>query len=129
MLNHCIYEILIVTLAQPNEPTNLNVTETGSDYVTLTWTNPSDSGMPPFSMFVVEVVPTAGPLFEITCNAPVTNTDPSFTNTFRVDRLQPNTSYTVRVRTVSNRPTVGDILGTQSINITFMTVVKGKENM
>ena len=86
--------------------------------------------MPPFSMFVVEVVPTADPSSVITRNAPVTNTDPSFTNTFRVDRLQPNTSYTVRVRAVSNHPALlCDILGTQSSNITFMTMLQGKKNI
>ena len=78
-------------------------------------------------MFVVEVVPTADPSSVITRNVPVPNTDPSFTNTFRVDRLQPNTSYTVRVRAVSNHPAVGDILGTQSSNITFMTMLGGKD--
>ena len=128
LLNHCIYEILIVTLAQPNEPTNLNVTETGSDYVTLTWTNPSDSGMPPFSMFVVEVVPTADPSSVIIRNATVSNTDPSFTNTFRVDRLQPNTSYTVRVRAVSSHPAVGDINGTtENIATPIITMFGGKK--
>ena len=81
-------------------------------------------------MFVVEVVPTADPSSVITRNAPVTNTDPSFTNTFRVDRLQPNTSYTVRVRAVSNHPALlCDILGTQSSNITFMTMLQGKKNI
>ena len=80
--------------------------------------------MPPFSMFVVA---TADPLSVITRNAPVTNTDPSFTNTFRVDRLQPNTSYTVRVRAVSNHPAVGNILGTTESIITFMTMLGGKD--
>ena len=127
-MTNALLLLIFTTIVRPNEPTNLNVTETGSDYVTLTWTNPSDSGMPPFSMFVVEVVPTADPSSVMTRNAPVTNTDPSFTNTFRVDRLQPNTSYTVRVRAVSNHPAVGDILGTQSSNITFMTMLEGKKN-
>ena len=124
-MTNALLLLIFTTTVRPNEPTNLNVTETGSDYVTLTWTNPSDSGMPPFSTFVVEVVPTADPSSVITRSAPVTNTDPSFTNTFRVDRLQPNASYTVRVRAVSNHPTVGDINGTQSSNITFMTMLEG----
>ena len=125
--DQCIYRI---SIARPNEPTNLNATETGSDYVTLSWTNPSDSGIPPFSVFIVEVVPTADPSSVITRNASVTNnTDPSFVNIFRVERLQPNTSYTARVRAVSNHPAVGDIIGTQSSNITFMTMLGGKEDV
>ena len=122
--DQCIYRIF--SIAQPNEPTNLNTTETGSDYVTLSWTNPSESGIPPFSVFVVEVISTAEPLSVMTRNASVTNTDPSFVNIFRVERLQPNTSYTARVRAVSNHPAVGDIVGTQSSNITFMTMLGGK---
>ena len=115
-----------IYIARPNEPTDLNATETGSDYVTLSWTNPSDSGIPPFSVFVVEVLPTADPSSVMTRNAPANNTDPSFVNVFRVERLQPNTSYTARVRAVSNHPAVGDIVGTQSSNITFMTMLGGK---
>ena len=82
--------------------------------------------MPPFSVLIVEVVPTADPSSVMTSNASVNNTDPSFVNVFRVERLQPNTSYTARVRAVSNHPAVGDIVGTQSSNITFMTMLGGK---
>ena len=78
-------------------------------------------------MFVVEVVLTADPLSVMTRNASVTNTDPSFINVFRVERLQPNTSYTARVRSISNHPAVGGIFGTQSSNFTFLTMLGGKD--
>ena len=95
----------IPLIALPSEPTSLNVTAIGSDYADIRWTNPLSSGAA-LTRFIVELT---GPSSVTTRDVTSGNTNLSATNTFRVDRLQPNTSYSVRVRGVSTHPNVGDI--------------------
>ena len=111
---NCGYNI---TVAPPSEPTSLNVTDIGSDYADIRWINPSSSEAT-LTRFIVELT---GPSSMTTRNVTIGNTNLSATNTFRVDRLQPNTSYSVRVKAVSTHPTIGDILGTWSTVFTFIT--------
>ena len=111
----------------PTELRNLNVTDIGFNNVTLRWQNPSDSGTPPFSMFVVELVSMTPPSPDVNKTFTVTNTDPSFTSNFTVMGLKPNTSYTARVRAVSTSTTpLGDLSGPLSSEINFTTVLGGK---
>ena len=99
------------------------MTDVGSDYANIHWTNPS-SGDITLTRFIVELI---GPSSVTTRDVTTGNTNLSATNnTFRVDRLQPNTSYSVRVRSVSTHPTVGDILGTWSSNVLFVTMLGGE---
>ena len=93
------------------------MTTVGSDYADICWTNPSSSEAT-LTRFIVELI---GPSSVTTRDVTTGNTNLSATNTFRVDRLQPNTSYSVRVRAVSTHPTVGDILGTWSSVFTIIT--------
>ena len=105
-----------------SEPTSLNVTDIGSDYADIRWTNPSSSDAT-LTRFIVELT---SPSSMTTRDVTTGNTNLSATNTFRVDRLQPNTSYSVRVRSVSTHPTVGDILGTWSSSVLFVTMLGGE---
>ena len=109
----------------PTEPRNLNVTDIGFNMVVLRWQNPSDSGTPPFSMFVLQLVSMTPPSPDVNETFTVTNTDPFFTGNFTVMELKPNTSYTASVRAVSNS-TLGDLSGPLSSEITFTTVLGGK---
>ena len=111
--------------APPSEPTNLTAIDVGADNVTLNLTNPSFTGMPPFLFLKVEFALTGNSLIVFTQNVTVSNSDPLSTNTFTVDGLQPNTSYSVRVRAVSIHPAVEDILGTWSSAVTFITILGG----
>ena len=126
-INYCLLYLAIADLiaAPPSEPTNLTAIDVGADNVTLNLTNPSFTGMPPFLFLKVELALTGNLLVVITRNFPVNNSDPLSTNMFTVDRLQPNTSYSVRVRAVSIHPAVGDILGTWSSAVTFITILGG----
>ena len=71
--------------------------------------------MLPFSLFIAELTESS---LVITRIVPLlvtgSYTGPSFTNTFTVNELQPNTSYSVRVRAVPTHPVFGNILGTWS---------------
>ena len=120
MYNNCYNS----TVALPSEPTSLNVTAIGSDYADIRWTNPSSSDAT-LTRFILELT---GPSSVATRNVTTYtgSTILSATNTFRVDRLQPNTSYSIRVRGVSTHPTVGDILGTWSSSVPFMTMLGGE---
>ena len=110
----------------PTEPRNLSVTDIGFNFANLRWQNPSDSGIPPFSMFVLELVSMTPPSPDVNQTFTVTSTDPSFTGNFTVSGLKPNTSYTASVRAVSTSTPLGDLSGPFSSEITFMTVLGGK---
>ena len=98
------------------------MTAIGSDYADIHWTNPSSSETT-LTRFIVELTsPSSLIILDVTTG----NTNLSATNTFRVDRLQPNTSYSVRVRGVSTHPAVGDILGTWSSSVLFVTMLGGE---
>ena len=118
------YDCYDSTVAPSSEPTSLNVTVIGSDYVNIHWTNPSSSDATLTRLIVELTGPSSVTIRDVTAG----NTNLSATNTFRVDRLQLNTSYSVRVRGVSTHPAVGDILGTWSSNVSFMTMVGGEWN-
>ena len=119
--NYNIVTALIMVLfsAPPSELTNAIATDIGSDTVTLSLMNPSFIGLPHFSVFMVE-------LNAITRTFTASNTDPSLTNTLTVDSLQPNTSYSVRVRAVSTHPNIRDLLGKWSSAVTFKTTLGGE---
>ena len=129
VMQHIEFDLFLlypINSAPPSEPINLNVTDIGSDTITLSMKNPSFNGVPPFSIFMVELVQTTDPSPVMTRNVSTSNTDPSFTNTLVLDRLQPDTNYSVRVRAVSTHPAVGDLLGTWSSAVTFVTMSGGK---
>ena len=83
----------IPLIAPPSEPTSLNVTDIGSDYADIHWTNPSSSDAT-LTRFIVELTGLHVSSMN-TRDVTTGNTNLSATNTFRVDRLQPNTSYTL----------------------------------
>ena len=98
------------------------MTDIDSDYADIRWTNPSSSDAT-LTRFIVELT---SPSSMTTRDVTTGNANLSATNTFKVDRLQPNTSYSVRVRGVSTHPTVGDILGTWSSSVLFVTMLGGE---
>ena len=113
------------SLARPSEPSILNVTDIGSESITIHWTNPSSSTAP-LSRFIVELTPTADPSSVITRTITVSYSNLSSSNAFTVKRLQPNTNYSVRIRAVSTHPAVGDIVGTLSVSVPFTTMLGGE---
>ena len=98
------------------------MTDIDSDYADIHWTNPSSSDAT-LTRFIVELT---SPSLVTTRNVTTGNTNLSAANTFRVDRLQPNTSYSVRMRGVSTHPAIGDILGTWSSSVLFVTMLGGE---
>ena len=92
--------------------------------MTLSWRNPSFSGIPPFTMILLNVIDTNNTNINITRIIPTDNTtDPSSSsNVFRLDSLQSNTSYVITMRAVSYHAAVGDIVGPQSSPILVMTM-------
>ena len=99
---------MLLILALPSAPRTLtvNITDDSSTSGVLQWQNPSDSGLPAFNKFVVELVSMTPPFINVSRTVTATSTDPSYINTFTVTGLKPNTklntNYTASVRAVSS---------------------------
>ena len=102
------------------------MTDIGSDTVSLSWTNPSSIGLPSFSFLIIKLVPSTDPSSVITRNITETNANPSANNTVTVDRLQPNTSYSVSISAGSVHFAVGELHGPQSNTVQFRTNLGGE---
>ena len=78
-------------------------------------------------MLLLNAIDTDDPNINITRVIPADNitTDPSSSIVFRINSLQPNTSYAIRMRAVSFHAAVGDIVGLQSSSILVMTSLEG----
>ena len=120
--------------ALPSAPRTLavNITEDSSTSGVLQWQNPSDSGVPAFNKFMVELVSMTSPFINISRTVSATSIDPSYINNFTVTGLKPNTKYTASVRAVSSLLDVScmelgvDLPGPISNEVPFMTQLGGE---
>ena len=128
---------MLLISAPPAAPRTLtvNITEDSSTSGVLRWQNPSDSGVPAFNKFVVELVSMTPPFINVSRTVTATSTDPSYINTFTVTGLKPNTNYTASVRAVSSLLDMScmeqsvDLPGPISNEVSFMTQLGGKHNV
>ena len=59
---NCAFLVLVAT-APPSAPQNLHVDSTGSDYVTLSWDTPKDTGGGPVKHYIIEMYSLEEPEF------------------------------------------------------------------
>ena len=121
---------MLLILALPSAPRTLtvNITDDSSTSGVLQWQNPSDSGLPAFNKFVVELVSMTPPFINIGRTVTANSTDPSYVNTFTVTELKPNTKYTASVRAVSSLIDVSgmpNLPGPLSNEVSFVTMLGG----
>ena len=129
--------IVFFILALPSAPRTLTVslTDDSSTSGVLQWQNPSDSGVPAFNKFVVELVSMSPPFINVSRTVTATSTDPSYINTFTVTGLKPNTNYTASVRAVSSLLEMScmeqgvDLPGPISNEVSFLTQLGGEYNV
>ena len=83
-LHHYNVGIIIIIvyfiLALPSAPRKLtvNLTEDSSTSGVLQWQNPSDSGLPAFNKFVVELISMTSPFINVSRTVTATSTEPSY---------------------------------------------------
>ena len=116
----------------PSAPRTLtvNITDDSSTSGVLQWQNPSNSGVPAFNKFVIELISMTHPFISVSRTVTATSTDPSYINTFTVTGLKPNTNYTARVRAVSSLLDVSGMpeqaLDLLSNEVSFVTTLGGE---
>ena len=106
----------------PGSPRSVSVTNVTLNSVILRWLNPVSVGVPTFVRFSIELATTSVTLL-MSANA-VNSINSSFTNTLTVTGLDPNTNYTISIRTVSTHPAVGDLVS-DSIMQAITTLASG----
>ena len=106
--NSIIYILLLFISGPPGSPQSVSVISVTSSSVVLRWLNPLSVGQPAFVRFSIELA-TISKVILMSANA-VNNTNSSFINTLTMSGLDPNTNYTLCIRTVSTHPAVGELV-------------------
>ena len=104
-------------------PRTVSLLSVGSEYVNISWMNPSYMGTPTFSKFRI-VAESCVNTVSLTVDATSTS-DSSFTNMMLVEGLKPSVEYKLTIVALSTVEQLGVLTSELSEVLTFNTTVGG----